>query len=546
MTDIYHKAVIGFSMTKTPNVPKLDLDALKRKLDERFSDGFSKLSDIPDPSLLLNAPKAAKRIADAIRNRERITLVGDYDVDGVTATSLTVLFFRELGYPLDVIIPNRFVDGYGVSPSVLERVEADLVFTVDNGINAFGAAEVCKERDIDLIITDHHTPSDTLPDVYTIVDPKLADDTYPFKEICGAQVAWLVLVLVKKELDVKINMGQYLPLLAMAIVADVMPLVGINRAIVQHGLKQMMTSTLPAFTIIREFLNKSSLAAEDIGFQIAPRINSAGRLEDASIALKFLTADTPEKAFKQFELLNQLNDLRKAIEADVTEEAIAQVKEGDDVLVVAGEDWNEGVVGIVASRLVRRFGRPAIVLSITEGRAKGSARSIGNVSIYELIKSQEELLEGFGGHMMAAGLAMPMDHVVKFKEAINAIASKIDPEQFIPQEELIGELTPSTINTNLLNLLDAYEPFGEANPRPRFLAIDAYVESVNYMGKERDHSRIGIQLEGGIEKHDLIAFKQRYKMSTNRRLSCSYTISKNEWNGKVSIQMMLDRLYDEN
>ncbi len=532
-------------MHQIPPVPKLDLDALKRKLDERFADGFSKLSDIPDPSLLLNAPKAAKRIADAIRNRERITLVGDYDVDGVTATALTTLFFRELGYPLDVIIPNRFLDGYGVSPSVLERVEADLVFTVDNGINAFGAAEVCKARGIDLIITDHHTPSDTLPDVYTIVDPKLSDDTYPFKEICGAQVAWLLLVLVKKELDAAINMSQYLPLLALAVVADVMPLIGINRAIVQHGLKQMMSSDLPAFAIIREYLNKTTLTAEDIGFQIAPRINSAGRLEDASIALDFLIAESPQQAFKQFELLNQLNDLRKAIEADVTEEAIAQVKEGDDVLVVFGEEWNEGVVGIVASRLVHRFGRPAIVMSITEGRAKGSARSIGNVSIYELIKSQEELLEGFGGHMMAAGLAMPTAHLEQFRAGINAVAASIDPNDFLPQAELIGELVPGSINTNLLNLLDAYEPFGEANPRPRFLAKDAYVESVSYMGKERDHSRISIQLDDGIEKHDLIAFKQRYQMTPNRRLSCSYTISKNEWNGRVSLQMMLERFYGE-
>jgi single-stranded-DNA-specific exonuclease len=532
-------------MRTTPKLPKLDLDTLKRKLDERFSEGFSRLSDIPDPTLLLNAPKAAKRIADAIRNRERITLVGDYDVDGVTATSLTTLFFRELGYPLDVIIPNRFNDGYGVSPSVLQRVEADLVFTVDNGINAFAAADMCKERGIDLIITDHHTPSDTLPDVYTIVDPKLPDDTYPFKEICGAQVAWLILVLVKKELSLEINMGQYLPLLALAVVADVMPLIGINRAIVQHGLKQMQQSTLPPFVIIREYLNKSTLSAEDIGFQIAPRINSAGRLEDASIALKFLTAETPEIAFKQFELLNQLNDLRKAIEADVTEEAVAQVQEGSNVLVVAGEEWNEGVVGIVASRLVHRFGRPAIVLSITNGRAKGSARSIGSVSIYELIKSQEALLEGFGGHMMAAGLSLPIENITSFRDGINKVASAIPSEDFLPQEELIGELAPSAINHNLLKLLDAYEPFGEANPRPRFFARDAYVVTVNYMGKERDHSRIGIQLEGGIEKHDLIAFKQRYQMPANRRLNCSYTISKNEWNGKVSLQMMLDKLYEE-
>ena len=531
-------------MPTTPNAPKLDLEALKRKLDERFSDGFSKLSDIPDPSLLLNAPKAAKRIADAIRNRERITLVGDYDVDGVTATALVTLFFRELGYPLTTIIPNRFRDGYGVSPSVLERVDADLVFTVDNGINAFEAAEVCKAQGIDLIITDHHTPSATLPDVFTIVDPKLPDDTYPFKEICGAQVGWLVLVLVKKELSLDINMGQYLPLLALAVVADVMPLIGINRAIVQHGLRQMLTTEIPAFTIIREYLNKKSLSAEDIGFQIAPRINSAGRLEDASIALEFLTAESPQQAFKQFELLNQLNDLRKAIEADVTEEAIAQVKEGDDVIVVYGEGWNEGVVGIVASRLVHRFGRPAVVMSVEEGRAKGSARSIGSVSIYELIKSQEALLLGFGGHMMAAGLAMAQEHLETFKREINTVAAGIDPEDFVPQEELIGELLPECINTDLLTLLDAYEPFGEANPRPRFLAKDAYVTKVSYMGKEHDHSRITIQLEGGVDEHDLIAFKQRYQMSTDRRLNCSYTISKNEWNGRVSIQMMLDKFYE--
>jgi len=527
-----------------PDVSTLDLPALKRKLDERFSDGFSKLSDIPNPSLLLNADKAAKRIADAVRNEERITLVGDYDVDGVSATALTTLFFREMGYALDVIIPNRFRDGYGVSTSVLDRVEADLVFTVDNGISAFEAAEVCKARGIDLIITDHHTPADTLPDVYTIVDPKLSEDTYPFKEICGAQVAWLVLALVKKELDLNINMSQYLPILALAIVADVMPLIGINRAMVQSGLKQMATSTIPAFVIIREFLNKSRLTAEDIGFQIAPRINSAGRLEDASIALELLTAESPEKAFKQFELLNQLNDMRKAIEADVTEEAMAQVHVGDNVIVVAGEDWNEGVVGIVASRLVGKFGRPAIVLSIHEGRAKGSARSIGSVSIYDLIKSQESLLLGFGGHMMAAGLAMSSEDVDRFREAIVKEASHIKEEAFIPQEELIGALSPHAINHELLGLLDAYEPFGEANPRPRFLAQDAFVESVTYMGKDRDHSRINITLDGGIEKHDLIAFKQRYQMPTNRRINCSYTISKNEWNGKISIQMMLDKLYE--
>ncbi|MEJ2468587.1 MAG: DHHA1 domain-containing protein, partial [Campylobacterales bacterium] len=308
-------------------------------------------------------------------------------------------------------IPNRFTDGYGVSERVLERIDADVVFTVDNGINAFAAAEVCRRRGIDLIITDHHTPSDTLPDVYAVVDPKRSDDHYPFPEICGAQVAWLLMALIKKELRLDIDMGQFLELLALAVIADVMPLVGINRTIVQAGLAQMERSRRPMSVIIKEALGKTKLGAEDIGFQIAPRINAAGRLEDASVALEFLIAEDEQAAFRQFELLTQLNTLRKSIEAEATDEAIALVNPDDRVIVVAHEGWHEGVVGIVAARLVQRFEKPAIVLSVENGIAKGSARSLGNVSIYDLIASQAAFLEKFGGHKMAAGLSLNAEHI---------------------------------------------------------------------------------------------------------------------------------------
>ncbi len=531
-------------MPNVPDAPLLNKARLEALLRSRFASGFSKLSDIPDPSGLKDAKKAAKRIADAIRNKERIALVGDYDVDGVTATAITTLFFRQIPYPLQVTIPNRFSDGYGVSERVLERIDADVVFTVDNGINAFAAAEVCRERGMDLIITDHHTPSQTLPDCYAVVDPKREDDTYPFPEICGAQVAWLLMALIKKELGLVIDMGQFLELLALAVIADVMPLVGINRAIVQAGLAQMARSARPMAVIIKEALGKTGLGAEDIGFQIAPRINAAGRLEDASIALEFLTAEDEQKAYKQYELLTQLNTLRKAIEAEATEEAVALVHPEERVIVVAHEGWHEGVVGIVAARLVQRYERPAIVLRIENGIAKGSARSLGNVSIYDLIASQSALLHKFGGHKMAAGLALSAEDLAAFSAGINAEAAKLDAEDFLPVEEIVGQLDTGSVDFELLELLERFEPYGEGNPRPRFLARDAEVVGIRHLGQDGDHSKVSLRLYGHERQtFDLMAFRRRLERPENGKLTCSYTIAKNEWNGRVSIQMMLERIY---
>ena len=353
------------------NIKTLDKSALFELLSSRFNSEDKKLSDIPNPALLQDAQKSAKLIAEAIHYNKRITVVGDYDVDGVSSTAIMVDFFRQIPYPLEAIIPNRFNDGYGVSPNVLQRIDADLVITVDNGISAIEASLICKERGIDLIITDHHTPGDTLPHAKYIVDPKLSTCQYPFKEICGAQVAWLLLGLVKKELSLDIDMKQFLDILAIAIIADIMPLIDINRTLVKEGLKVLMSSSRPSSIIIRDFLNKSSISSEDIAFQIAARINSAGRLEDASIALEFFTAQNPHAAFKQFEILGQLNELRKETEAECTKEALRCGNPDDNVIVVAKEDWHEGVVGIVAARLVEHFGKPAIILSIKDGVAKG-------------------------------------------------------------------------------------------------------------------------------------------------------------------------------
>ncbi|MEA3369727.1 MAG: single-stranded-DNA-specific exonuclease RecJ [Campylobacterota bacterium] len=519
-------------------------ETLFKILSSRFSAQEKKLSQIPSPALLQDAPKAAQKIANAIRENKKITLVGDYDVDGVSSTAIMVDFFRQIPYPLEAIIPNRFRDGYGVSPNVLERIDADLVITVDNGISAVEAAKICKERGIELIITDHHTPSEILPEAFAIVDPKLASCEYPFTEICGAQVAWLLLGLVKKELQLNIDMRQFLDILAIAIIADIMPLIDINRTLVKEGLKLIMSSTRPSSIIIRDFLDKSNISSEDIAFQIAPRLNSAGRLEDASIALGFYTATDTNAAYKQFELLGKLNDLRKDTEKQTTQNAVESVDEDDKIIVVCGEGWHEGVVGIVAARLVDRFAKPAIVLSVENGVAKGSARSIGDVSIYELIKANEQLLTKFGGHKMAAGLGLLEENIAAFREAINASAAKLDPQDFIPKEQTLGILSTDEIDLELLDLLESFEPYGEANTRPSFLLQNAEVVSIKLMGSDKSHSRIEVRQYPHQRKTiELIAFRTVFEMPHDRKITCSYTVTKNEFNKRVSPQLLVNKIY---
>ena len=529
------------------NLQILNKATLFELLSSRFLEDEKKLSQIPNPSLLQNSNKAAKRIAQAIQNNERIALVGDYDVDGVSSTAIMVDFFRQIPYELEAIIPNRFKDGYGVSPNVLKRIDADLVITVDNGISAIEAAEICKEKNIELIITDHHTPGDILPDVFAIVNPKLRTCEYPFKEICGAQVAWLLLALVKKELNLQIDMKQFLDILCIAIIADIMPLIDINRSIVKAGLKLIMTSSRPSSIIIRDYLNKPIINSEDIAFQIAPRLNAAGRLENAGIALDFFTASDVNTAHKQFEKLNALNELRKETELQTTKEATQEVmiNNEDKIIVVAKENWHEGVVGIVAARLVSAFDKPAIVLNINNGIAKGSARSIGDVNIYELIKENEKYLNKFGGHKMAAGLGLNENNIDEFRKNINICTKKIDKKDFIPKNESIGILESQMLDLDLLDLLDKFEPYGEGNTKPLFFMKNAEILDLKLFGKDKSHSKIIVrQFSHERKSIELILFKQIFVIPQNKLLSCDYRVSKNEFNNKISIQLIINKIYN--
>jgi single-stranded-DNA-specific exonuclease len=523
------------------NLPRLTKAKIAAMLAARFGDGFKSLKELPNPFELHDMARAAERISLAVERRERIVVVGDYDVDGVVSSALMEEFFEIIRYPVEVVIPNRFIDGYGVSPKILERIEADVVITVDNGITAFEAAEVCKRRGIDLIITDHHTPAETLPDAYAIVNPKKKTCSFAYPEICGAQVAWFLIGALKQQMGLSIKMGQFLDLLALAIVADVMPLVSINRPLVQKGLEMLSQSRRPAFEAVCAYLGKSRFGAEDIGYGIAPRINSAGRMEDAAIALRFLRAGTLGEASSGWLALDNLNQKRRQIETETTEAAVAMANPDDPVIVVAGEGWHEGVVGIVASRLVDRFKKPAIVLSVENGQAKGSGRSIGDVDLFMLLDRCKIHLNGFGGHKMAAGLRLDVEKLETFRTALRKEASKLDPELFFPKEHIMGELPIAEVDWELMEILSRFEPYGEANTKPKFLMKDISIIEARPIGAEKNHLKL--VLGEGDSRLQAVQFGFEKMVEIGQKVAVTGSLQINEFNNNRSIQMLIDRIY---
>ncbi|WP_456449817.1 single-stranded-DNA-specific exonuclease RecJ [Hydrogenimonas sp.] len=526
--------------TSMEGLPLLTKEKIEAILRARFDDGFKNLQDLPNPSDFHDMDRAADRIARAIEKKERIVIVGDYDVDGVVSTALMEEFFEIVGYQIQSLIPNRFRDGYGISPKIVDRIEADLIVTVDNGITAVEAAKRCKARGIDLIVTDHHTPSEILPDAFAIVNPKKNECGFAYPEICGAQVAWFLVGALKQRLGIDLKMGRFLDLLALAIVADVMPLLSINRPLVQRGLEMLSVSKRPAFEAVRAHLGKNRFTAEDVAFGIAPRLNSAGRMEDASLALRFLRAGSLNEASGGWLALDTLNQRRRRVEAEITEAAMAQADPADPVVVVAGEGWHEGVVGIVASRLVERFGKPAIVLSVDGGMAKGSGRSVGDVDLFALLEASRERLAGFGGHRMAAGLSVETDRIEGFRKTICAHAEKLDSSSFDPKESVLGELPLREVDWELMEILNRYEPYGAGNGRPKFLLRDIDVVDIRTMGSE--HRHLGLSLASEKFFLDAVQFNFTQMVSIGQKIDLLGTFQINEFNGNRKIQLFVDKI----
>ncbi len=513
---------------------KLTKTKIYEILRKRFQEGFLKLSSLPSPDSLKDVEKAAKRVAKAIKNREKIAVVGDYDVDGVVSTAIMKEFFSYINYPVTIKIPNRFKDGYGITKELVQTIDADVIITVDNGISAVEAAEYCLERKIDLIITDHHTPPKKLPNAYAIINPKQSICNFEYKEICGAQVAWFFIAQLKKEMRLNLDMKIFLDLLSIAIIADVMPLRHINRTLVQAGLKYFEISERPAIKFLRKRLKKSSFNSEDIGFTIAPILNSAGRMDSALLALDFLTSKDFFESSILYGRLLALNSKRKSEEKRVFNEAKLHHKDNSKILIAAGDDWHEGVVGIVASRLADRFKKPAVVLTKTGELYKGSGRSFANIDLYSLLDKKRYLLHRFGGHKKAAGLSLAKENLSKFIYGLNKEIENVPNKDWIENINILGELPFDEIDWELIDIIEKFAPYGESNPMPKFAALNVEVLDYREVGENGEHLLLTLKQKERVFK--AIKFKNNSKVD-KINIDIVFYPQKNIFNNSIYIQL---------
>ncbi|KAA6234136.1 single-stranded-DNA-specific exonuclease RecJ [Campylobacter sp. LR264d] len=523
---------------------KIDKIEIKRILKQRFDmDIHNKLCDLPLPNCLKDAYKAAYRIKEAIEKNERVAIVGDYDVDGIISCVIMSEFFTDIGFDFIIKIPNRFKDGYGLNKNIINELDVDLIITVDNGIAAIEAGELCAKKGIDLIITDHHTPLDILPKAFAIINPKQADCEFPDIEICGAQVAWYLIAALKQVCKLNYNMCKFIELLAIAIVADMMELRDLNRVLVRKGIENINKSKRVAFKAIKQYYQKDKFSIDNIGFLIAPLINSAGRMDDASVSYNFLFTKDYDEAQKYLEQIISFNESRKDEEKLLFDESLTQIDDNESCVIAAGKDWHDGVLGIVASRLAKHFNKPAFVFSIHENKLKGSARGVGRIDILTLINKASALLINYGGHKGAAGLCLELENYDKFKKLIQAESAKIPQDCFYDTDEILGILEPDEIDFEMLELLESFEPFGHKNPRPYFVLKNLRVKNKKILGKNNKHLKLILTKEH--KTLEALFFNFDSEPNVNDTINVLGSISKNEFRSLVTPQFIIRKISQE-
>lgn len=515
----------------------LTIDQIETILHDRIKDDeFKSLKSLPRPESLKDINKATNRIVEAIKNKETINLVGDYDVDGITSTAIVIEFFNKIGVQINYIIPNRFEHGYGLSPIIMDKIEDGIVLTVDNGISAMEAAHICKQRGLDLIITDHHTVAEKLPDAYAIVNPKQSDCKFPFKDICGAQVAWYLCASIKNALNYEYNLMELFDLLALAIVADIMPMKSLNQTMVKYGLVQLAKSNRPAISALRIRYGLKNISEEDIGFKFAPLINCAGRMSDPSIALNFLLSKTEYEANESLDYLVELNEQRKQEQLKIFNEAKMQVDESDDVIVVSSSSWNEGIIGIVASKLCEKYKKPSFVFTVKGDVAKASSRSTPYTHLYKLIEKNSKYLLGFGGHRQAAGLSLETKNLNDFKRALNESFKQMPVLNDTIGSNSIGSFCINNVGEYVYQTIEKYRPFGQNNPYPIFTFNNMYILSVSKMGKNKEFSKLIVT--NGMTQVEVVVFVDCDDFVQGEQISFLATISKNEFRGNISYNLL--------
>lgn len=539
--------------------------AICRILVERHIETFEQaknfyrpqLSDLHSPWLMKDMDEAVDRIVRAIENQEKILVFGDYDVDGTTAVACMYKFLCKVHSNLDFYIPHRYREGYGVSKAGIDFANQNnysLIISLDCGIKSVDLIAYAKDLNIDFIVCDHHLPDSELPPAVAILNPKQKDCNYPYKELCGCGVGFKLITALTERLNLPPETPfECLDLVATAIAADIVPITGENRVLAFYGLKKANedpNNGIKALAHLSGLTKK--LHINNLVFMIAPRVNAAGRMDDARKAVLMFISESYEQALQYAEMLHSDNTDRKEADSNITDEALALIK-GDELLinskstVVFKPHWHKGVVGIVASRLIEHFYRPTVVLTQSGDYASGSARSVPGFNLYEAIHACKEHLLGYGGHFAAAGMTIELDQIEAFKSKFEQVVSTtIPPELLMPEIVIDTEIKFKDINWSFYNIISQMEPFGPENLRPHFLVKNVFDTGLSRILKEQ-HLRFVLRQDnvtftgigfGMADKFPLLQMK--------KPVDIVFKIDENEWNGQKSIQLrMIDvRLSD--
>ena len=530
-----------------------DVFLANRSLSE--TDVTNSPDHLHEPQLMVDLPKAVDRIEKAVRSKEPIVVFGDYDVDGVTSAGLMLDFLDHVEAEASSVLPDRYRDGYGMKVEGVRRAidkGAKLIVTTDNGISAFEAIAEAQGSGVDVVVIDHHQPQDTLPDAHAIVNPSRRDCPYPFKGLAAVGVVFKVVQALSERflegVDRRRYLNEALAYFALGTVADMMPMIGENRLLTRRGIQvldQTKHAGLRALKAVAGGKGKP-VDATTIAFFLGPRINSAGRLASAHLALDLLRCRQPVEAARLAEELNELNSQRQVLQSEGVAEAERRVEDegldGNRIIVVHGEEWHLGVIGLIAGRLRERFHRPAIVTSGARSDAYvGSARSAGGYNIFEGIFRCADLLSQFGGHADAAGFSLSPDNYDAFRERItNDADSHLNDSDLLPQLEVDVELQPTDLTLKTVETLSTFEPFGPKNEPPRFSLSHCKLSRIDAVGQG---AHLKMQVQAGSQSCEAIWWRQGelvYELNRGEVVDLAFGLEHNAWNGRSKLQMVIE------
>ena len=503
------------------------------------------LNELHDPFLMKDMDRTVDRLIQAIDSSEKIMILGDYDVDGTTSVSMLYDYFIKKTLEPIYYIPDRYKEGYGVSEESIAFAadqKVSLIITIDCGIKANDEIEAANTKGIDVIICDHHIPDDSIPKAYSIINPNQKNCDYPFKGLCGCGIGFKLISAIEKKSGGSEETNQYLDLVAIATIADQMPMINENRTIVHHGLKELNNNPRPGFHFFIRSINRN-IVESDISFNIGPRINASGRMKSGMLSVKLMTENDTNAAYKIAQEIESINLLRRSKEKEVTEEAIKKADPLKFTNVVYGNNWNKGVLGIVASRLVDKFYKPTIVLTLEDKLYTGSARSISNFDIYDAIQSGKEYLDQYGGHKYAAGLSIKEENLKGFIDHFESyVKDAMDNKMFTKTIGYDTEIELSDINESNFKILSRMSPFGLSNYRPIFRTNNCCgTGNLRLIGKEKNHIKFEVS-DSEDNKIQALGFNmsEHYQQINNKQhFDILYSISRNTFNNSSSLELTI-------